>query len=130
VRSHCHGHTCIVESGKVSKSNNIKYNMTQTICSFVFKYNKVRLQKKCEQYYGEEKGNIVLHGQFSIETTDVEHYADFVIRTLQVTKAVRGEDFMEVGYQSHLFGMVQNCHVSVSVEYDWLQPVYREHGDA
>jgi hypothetical protein len=63
--------------------------MTETIYSFVSKHNRMRLQKKCEQYYGEGKGNSVLHGQFSIETTDVEHYADFVIRTLQVTKAVR-----------------------------------------
>jgi hypothetical protein len=79
----------------------------------------VRLQKKCEQYYGEEKGNIVLHGQFSIETTDVEHYADFVIRTLQVTKAVRrrlygsrlskplvcnGSELSRVSQQSNMIG--------------------------
>lgn len=92
----------------------------------------MRLQKKCEQYYGEEKGNTVLHGQFSIETTDVKHYADFVIRTLQVTKAVRRRLYgsLLLYYQSHLFAMAPNCHVSVNVEYDWLQPVYREHGIA
>ncbi len=47
------------------------------------------LQKKCEQYYGQEKGDVVCHAEFNIETTAVELYADFIIRTLQVTKAVR-----------------------------------------